>query len=250
MEFDRPNGIWVADDMVFVVERDNHRIQVLTLYEFKFVGFIGEDKLIYPYGISIYKDNGKYQVYITDNYENEQATNDLEEIPADSLLGKRVLHYTMTIENGIGQSEFVRYIGETTKKGAIRITESIFTDPIHNILLLAEEDERNTHIKIYSLDKGEYTGKTIGEGMFNYQAEGIALIDCGNGEGFWICTDQYTGDNTFFKSGATQNTDGIWLTQEFYQGFPKGSLIAVNNDGGIGIYDLQMLMNELNISCK
>ena len=41
-EFSRPNGIWVIDDLALVVERDNQRVQVLTVPDFKSVGFIGE----------------------------------------------------------------------------------------------------------------------------------------------------------------------------------------------------------------
>ena len=37
-QFDRPNGVAVFGDMLFVVERDTHRVQVLSLPSFKPVG--------------------------------------------------------------------------------------------------------------------------------------------------------------------------------------------------------------------
>lgn len=33
-QFDRPNGIAVTDDLLWIVERDNHRVQVLSLPDF------------------------------------------------------------------------------------------------------------------------------------------------------------------------------------------------------------------------
>jgi 3-phytase len=256
-DFNRPNGIWVIDDLAFVVERDNKRVQVLTLPDFSSVLSFGDDKLIKPYGLTIFKENDHYRLFVTDNYETEY-----EQIPADSLLDKRVLEYKiLTTEAGLSP-EFVKYIGETSEKGALRIVESIYADPENNILMIAEEDERNTHIKVYDLD-GNFTGKTIGESDFKYQAEGIALFDCGNGEGFWVFTDQSKEVNTFrlytrkdiefvgvFKPEATKNTDGIWLTQMSYPGFEKGAFFAVHDDGGVAAFSIARLFEILGLECK
>lgn len=258
LQFERPNGIWVIDNMAFVVERDNRRIQVLKLPEFEFMGFIAEDMLVKPYGISVHKEGGVYHMLVTDVHENADGS-----IAPDSLLAKGVLHYTLNIQNDKIESKFERYIGESDGPGVVKIVESIYADPDNNNLLIAEEWEENTHVKVYNLATGEFTGKTIGEGLFKYQAEGIALVDCGMGEGFWICTDQYTGDNTFhvfgrksfthlgsFKSKETQNTDGVWLTRKSFGPFQSGVLYAINNDGGVGALDLKTIMETLEISCE
>ena len=50
-EFDRPNGLAVSGDRLFVVERDNHRVQVLTLPAFEPLGSFGADVLRSPYGV-------------------------------------------------------------------------------------------------------------------------------------------------------------------------------------------------------
>lgn len=257
VEFERPNGIWVINDLALIVERDNHRVQVLSLPDFKFLGFIGADKLIRPYGLCVFEYENGYELYVTDQYETED-----EKIPADSELGERVHHYNFNITEGKLAYDFVRYLGEISGKGALRTVESIFADPNHNNLMIAEETEEYTHIKIYDLEKGTYKN-SIGEDLFKYQAEGIALYDCGNNEGFWFLTDQHEGNNTFhifdrktleyitsFKSKTTQNTDGVWLTQTSYGKFPAGAFIAVHNDGGIGLFDLRRLMKELDINCK
>jgi hypothetical protein len=50
-----------------------------------------------------------------------------------------------------------------------------------------------------------------------------------------------------FKSKTTQNTDGVWLTQQAFPNFPKGAFIPVHDDGGIGVFDLKMILDTLNL---
>ena len=50
---ERPNGIAVVDDLAFVVERDNHRIQAFTLPDFTSVGTFGASVLRLPYGLVV-----------------------------------------------------------------------------------------------------------------------------------------------------------------------------------------------------
>ena len=57
-EFKRPNGIAVYGDMLFVVERDNHRVQVLSLPDFKPLGSFGEQQLRSPYGLWLAEPEG------------------------------------------------------------------------------------------------------------------------------------------------------------------------------------------------
>lgn len=257
-QLDRPNGIWVIDDYLFVVERNNHRVQVFDLPDFNHVGFIAEDKLIWPYGLCVYKEGDSYQLFITDNYETEEGG-----IPADSLLDKRVLNYKLTINDDKLNSEFVRYIGEKEGEGRLTVVESIYADPEYNRLMIAEENEEFTSYKVYNLNDGTFSGTVIGEGIFQNQAEGIALYDCGMGEGFWIMTDQGKGDNAFyvynrrtlefvnaFYSETTQNTDGIWVTNISYGNFNKGALLAVHDDGAVSGFDWNILEKELGFSCE
>lgn len=262
-ELMRPNGIWVLDNYCFVVERDNHRVQIFELPGFTHRGFIGEDKLTKPYGMAAYRDDsGNIQIYITDAYEIVE-----DEIPADSLLGKRVLHYELSNQNTenadwVFDNKFIRYIGATEGEGTIKIPESIYADPTTNTLMIAEEYEPITSVLVYSLDEGKYV-KTLGSGLFRYQSEGIALYDCGEGKGYWFFTDQDEGDNTFhiydrethdyitsFKSETTQNTDGVWLAQVEPDGYPMGIFIPVHDDGGIGIFSIEKLFEELKLKCK
>ena len=49
--FARPNGVSVAGDLLFVVERDNHRVQVLSLPALEPLAMFGDDVLRVPYGL-------------------------------------------------------------------------------------------------------------------------------------------------------------------------------------------------------
>ena len=89
----RPNGIAIAGDLAFVVERDNHRVQVFRLPGFESLGTFAEKDLRLPYGIALYAEApGRFMVYVTDNYEMPD-----ESVPPDSLLGERVRQYRVTV---------------------------------------------------------------------------------------------------------------------------------------------------------
>jgi len=254
LQFKRPNGITVIDDYVLVVERDNQRVQVLKLPEFSFVGFVSDTLLTKPYGLNIVRNKNSYRLYVTDNYETET-----EKIPADSLLGRRIHIYDLTIANDILQYKLVKFAGATSGAGCLRVVESIFLDKENDNLLLSEEDETQSSFKIYD-SEGSFKDKIIGLGLFKYQVEGIALYKKDKGEGFWIITDQSHEKNrfmvfdrkTFKYKGAfigtnTLNTDGIWLTAERFGKFKKGAFFAVHDDGNVSAFDLDAIIKNLKL---
>ena len=59
-ELRRPNGILVLDDYAFVVERDNHRVQVFALPGGQPVMTFGDVDLRRPYGITGFVDRDGY----------------------------------------------------------------------------------------------------------------------------------------------------------------------------------------------
>lgn len=243
-KFKRPNGIAVIDSFLFVVERDNHRVQVLTLPSFRSIGTFGDSLLLKPYGIFVSKEETGYNVFITDNYEFAKDI-----IPPDSLLGKRVHKYFVNVSNNSLKVKLLRYFGETKGTGVLRIVESIYGDTQKNIVLIAEEDTSRSEIKIYDME-GRFLDSTFGKGVFKGQIEGIALYE-ENDNGFWIITDQSHYENIFhiferttfrhlcaFKGAETTNTDGIWLTKQSFGNFVEGALFAVHNDGNVSAFDL------------
>jgi 3-phytase len=253
---ERPNGISVIDDLAMVVERDNHRVQVFRLPAFTPVGKFGESLLKMPYGIAVYPgaEPGGYVVYVTDNYEMAD-----ESVPPDSLLGRRVRRFQVTLDAKSLTAESMAAFGDTSGPGVLKVVESIAADPPNNRLLIAEELETASHIKVYTLD-GKFTGRTIDSGLFPNQAEGIILYACGDTAGYWVTTDQGMTANTFhvfdrqslahlgsFQGAATLNTDGIALTQRGFADFPSGAFYAVHNDGNVAAFSWAAIADALSL---
>jgi 3-phytase len=260
----RPNGVAVADDLLVVVERDNRRVNIRSILDYRVLGTFGEDELRSPYGLWVQSLGvDEYRVYVTDAYEMPD-----ESIPPNEELDERVKTYRFTVErNAAGEpsaleSRFEKSFGETTSPGALRVVESIFGDPEHDRLLIAEEDQdpvTGLAIKVYSLD-GSFTGEQIGKGIFEAQAEGIALYACSDGSGYWLSTDQADDRTVYhvfhrqslqhagaFMGRMTANTDGVWLAPEGVPGFDKGAFFAVHDDQAVSAFDWQEIVAELDL---
>lgn len=243
-QLDRPNGVFVVDDLTFVVERNNRRLQVFGLPDFRPLGTFGAAELQRPYGLWIEPDGGSaYTVWVTDDYEQAEDV-----VPPDSLLDRRVHEYRVSVAGDSLAAEHVRAFGETTGEGILHVVESIAADPEHGRLLIAEEEEGASDIKVYSLE-GRFSGTVIPTRYFPHQAEGIVLYRCDAGEGYWIATDQGEGVNTFhvfdrrtlehvgsFRGRTVMNTDGIALTQRSFGDFPSGAFYAVHDDGNVAAF--------------
>lgn len=255
-KLERPNGIVVIDDLAMVVERDNRRVQVFGLPDFTPVGVFGKPLLKLPYGIAAYPaaDAGSYMVYVTDNYEMPD-----ESVPPDSMLGERVRLFRVAVGAKSLKAEPVAAFGDTSGPGVLKVVESIAADVPNNRLLIAEELETASHIKVYTLD-GKFTGKTIDSGLFPNQAEGIILYACGDTAGYWVTTDQGMSANTFhvfdreslahvgsFQGETTLNTDGIALTQHSFPDFPSGAFYAVHNDGNVAAFSWAAIADALKL---
>ncbi len=238
----RPNGVLVlGDSLLLVVERDNRRVQGFRLPTFDPVGTFGDTLLRLPYGLTGFPDGaGAYHVYVTDNYETPDG-----DVPPLEELGARVKHFRVRVADGRLAADHIASFGDTTAAGAIRVAESILADPVHEHLVIAEELETDSYLKVYTFD-GRFTGRTFGRGHFPQQAEGIALYACGDGDGYWITTDQGDSVNTFhlfdrrtfahagaFTGAATRRTDGVALTQRAFGPFPAGVFVASHVDAAI-----------------
>jgi 3-phytase len=254
-QMDRPNGIAVVDDLAFVVERDNHRVQVFRLPAFTPLGTYGGGELRLPYGIAIVPEGaGTYRTWITDNYELVK-----DEVPADSMLGERVREYRVTVSGDGARSALVRTFGDTRGAGVLRVVESIAADRAQGRLLIAEEQPGASMLKDYTLD-GRFTGRTVESRYFASQAEGIVLYECGPRDGYWIATDQSHEANTFhvfdraslrhlgaFRGRTVRNTDGIALTQVGFGPFPAGAFYAVHNDGNVVAFSWRVIAEALRL---
>ena len=258
-QFVRPNGIAVVDDLVLIVERDNHRVQVLQLPSFTPLGTFAADDLRKPYGLWVNKQSNGYDVYVTDSYDAGEDAQGNDVLPPLGELDKRVRRYAVQVQNGKVQASLVASIGDTSEAGALRVVESIWGDPANDRLLIAEEDERYaSEIKVYSLE-GRFSGTTFGRDAFKAQAEGVMLRTCGK-DGWWITTEQGKDRSVFhlfdrntlkhvgaFQGNTVANTDGIWLSTAASPRFPHGALYAVHDDQGVVAFDWASVARQLSL---
>jgi len=258
-QFDRPNGIAVIDDLVLVVERDNHRVQVLHLPDFAPLGVFAAADLRKPYGLWVNKQREGYDVYVTDSYDAGEDAQGNDVLPPLAELDKRVRRYALTLKGSALDATLVGSIGDTSEAGALRVVESIWGDPANDRLLIAEEDETYaSEIKVYTLE-GRFTGTTFGRDAFQAQAEGVMLKTCGK-DGWWITTEQGKQRSVFhlfdrhtlkhvgaFQGNTVANTDGIWLDQSASARFPHGVLYAVHDDQGVVAFDWANVARQLSL---
>jgi 3-phytase len=242
--FRRPNGIALAGRLCLVVERDNRRVQVLELPDLVPVATFGESVLEHPYGIAVVESGrATWEVYVSDAYERADGS-----VPRASELGKRIKHFRLRRDGSSVIGELVRSFGATDGAGVLRVVESLEVDPHRSWILIAEEEEPDTFIKVYDLEGG-FTGRTVGRRLFRHQVEGIALRPCDRSTGWWIVSDQGPHRTEFhlldretleprgmFVGGATANTDGIAVFAEPFAGFPDGALFAVDDDAAVAAF--------------
>jgi 3-phytase len=256
-EFNRPNGVAVIDDLLLVVERDNHRVQLLALPTFEPLATFGQDVLREPYGLWARALDGGYEVIVSDNYMSP-ANKDVPPPLAD--LGERFKRFRLERAGGRWQGKLVGSFGDTGEQGAVRIAESVFGDVANDRLMIAEEDVAvGTQLREYGLD-GRYRGRNIGAGLFRAQAEGMALLQCADGSGYWIATDQFKDRSLFhvfdrrtlkhlgaFSGRVTANTDGVWLDTRGDARFPKGVFYALHDDQAVAAFDWRDIAKALRL---
>jgi 3-phytase len=262
--FNRPNGIQLfpGREVICIVERDSHRIQVLSLPNFEILATFGEDLLKRPYGLDILKvSDTEYHVYVTDNYMIQEYSEKHGKMrhsklpPLDSL-NERVKVFQVLFDTNVKIKHLFSF-GDTTSDGVLYKVETIMVDEFHKRIMIA--DEQQVDIKVYSLN-GKYLS-TFGKNIFKVEPEGFALYRCPNGEGVWIMTDQFKHRTKFhlfdrrslkhlgsFQGTYTANTDGVGLSQKEHGSFHAGAFYALHLDGGISAFSWANISDKLNVA--
>ena len=257
LQFNRPNGIAVSGDVLFVAERDNHRVQALQLPDFTPLGIIGEDVLQVPYGLWLHETGpGQLELLVTDSFMADFRTGTL---PPMAELDQRVKRFAIDLQtpNGL-QAQYRGAFGDTSEAGALRMVESIAGDPAHDRLLIAEEDRRvGSTLRDYTL-AGRYRSHSLP--LFEADAEGIALWACTADQGYWIAVDQLQ-PTVFrlydrkdlkpvktFSGKVVANTDGQVLHAVATPRFPAGALYALHDDKSVAAFDLRDLVKTLGLT--
>jgi 3-phytase len=258
-QFNRPNGVAVHGDHLFVVERDNHRVQVLSLPDFNVVGMFGSGQLRSPYGIWLTEtEPGELEVYVTDSFMYGKK---FDEVPPFAELDQRVRRYRVQFDQaGRLITHYAGSFGDTREASALRMVESIAGDPANDRLLVADEDRRHeSTLREYTFS-GRYTGRTLPQDSFGAEAEGVALWSCPNGAGYWIAVDQLAPLTIFhlfdrvtlaprgsFRGALTAHTDGVALHAASTPTFPGGALFAVHDDKAVTAFDLRDVARSLGL---
>ena len=258
-QFKRPNGVAVLGDRLFVAERDNRRIQVLALPDFRPVGTFGDAELRAPYGLWLNPDaDGRSaDVYVTDSFMYGER---FDVLPPLAELDQRVRRFRVAFSADGGlRAESRGSFGDTSERGALRIVESIAGDPAHDRLLIADEYHPKSTLREYTL-AGRPTGRQLPEDTFSFEAEGVALWACGPRRGYWVSVDQlapltvfHVFDRRTLKrvgsiTGRTvATTDGIALRSEGNARFPSGALYAVHADKSVAAFDLRDVIRALGL---
>ena len=258
-QFKRPNGIAVEGDYLFIVERDNHRVQVLTLPDFKSLGTFGEKEMRSPYGIWMTeKEPGEFEVYITDSFMYGKK---YDVVPPFNELDQRVRRYRVSFDqDGAMRVQYAGSFGDTHEETALRMVESIAGDPENDRMLIADEDSRHVSTLREYTFSGKYTGRSLPQDAFGAEAEGVALWSCPDGSGYWIAVDQLAPLTIFhlfdrvtlkpvgsFQGAKTARTDGVVLHAAAMAGFPGGALFAQSDDKSVAAFDLRDVASALHL---
>lgn len=250
-QLQRPNGVATIDDRyLFVVERDNRRVQMFQLPDFTPLLAFGADALQQPYGLWVQPKGEGYEVLVSDAYMAGEDAQGEDIVPPLAQLDRRFRRYEVAQAGGQWTARDAGAFGDTGAAGAIRVPESLFGDAANNRLLVAEEDvPTGTLLREYDL-QGRYLGRDVGKGQYVAQAEGIALMRCADGSGWWVASDQFADRTVFhlfdrrslahagsFAGEVTGLTDGVWLDERGDARFPQGVLYASHLDLGVAAFD-------------
>ncbi|MBX3724451.1 MAG: phytase [Xanthomonadales bacterium] len=254
-QFRYPNGLFVAGDLAFVVERDGARVQVIDLARNLPLGSFGEAELHTPYGAWVWpQGEGRYRVYVTDSYYTPDR-----QVPPDSALGERVKLYEVTVGGDGLQSRLLRAFGQTRGEGRLLRVESIWGDPTQGRLLVADEHDSQLNIKVYDLE-GNYTGPVFGTGVFRFEPEGITLATCPDDQGYVLVSDQDQHDQRIqvfdrvtlahlgaFRPGIGRMIDGIWFQAGSYGPFRQGALFTQHDDEAVMAFDWRDIATAMGL---
>ena len=258
-EFLRPNGVAVHGDLLLVSERDNRRVQVLALPDFRPLASFGQAQLRSPYGLWMHESApGELQVYVTDSFM-EGARHDV--LPPFAQLDQRVRRYRLHVDGDeTVRAQYQGSFGDTREDMALRMVESIAGDAASERLLIADEDARHfATVREYTF-AGRPTGRGIAPGTFLAEPEGIALWTCDADTGYWLVADQLHPLTVFrvfdratlaprgaFSGGVVAWTDGIALHAAATARFPAGALYAVHDDRAVAAFDLRDVVGALSL---
>lgn len=256
-QFLRPNGVAAAGGLLWTVETNGARAQIIDPADGQALAVFGAGEVALPYGIAVETlAEGHYLAYITDS---DQANG--EAAPPAAALARRVHVYEVRIADGATPDIRPRTtFGATDGPGALHMVESIAVDAAHDQVLVAEEDARAGQVlKVYRRD-GRWTGTNIGTDRYAYQPEGVALYACPDGSGWWVASDQHEVGQRYlvfargsldyvgaFRGRHVRMTDGVAIVSVPTPRFPHGAVLVQHDDRAIAAIDWTDIAKALGL---
>ncbi len=185
-----PRGLYAIDDLLFVVDRGNTRVQVFRLPEFHFLGEFGNSVLQRP--ASIWIDTvpiGWLRVYVTDD-QGLLLSSTQEPKVLDALV--QVWQVRRRIEERM-RVRYVRALGEVEAPLAFKALAAVHGDRANLNLLIAESETSSSDdqasIRRYTMD-GLLQVPQLPVSKDNSAVRGLALWACADGSGYWLAAEQ------------------------------------------------------------
>jgi myo-inositol-hexaphosphate 3-phosphohydrolase len=249
-ELKRPNAVAIVPkvkvgnrvlDLAFVTERDGDIVSVFSIPDFEKVGEFASE-VHQPMGIAVYRNNRDILAFVV----SKRATGD-----------EKVIRFRVRTEGGKVSGIRELHFGKELTPNQ----ETVFVDDKRRLVFVADETARN--IKVYKLN-GSYI-RTFGDGAFQAQVEGIAIVRCRKTD-YLIASDQrettefeifdlkdYSHVGTVVTTA--KHTDGIAVSQAKLRDFPNGIFIAQSDPDGSGglqaeLYDLKYFLERAGITCR
>lgn len=263
-QFRSPRGIVVSGDLVFVVERDNRRVQVIELPSLRTLGTLGSEELLQPHGVWV-QPQGEHDVdlLVTDAYMAGEDAGGHALMPTLAQLERRLHRYAVRIDADGVDARHAGAFGDTSAAGAIRMPESLQGDPAHDRLLISDKDTTTgTSLREYDI-AGRFRGRNVGRDIFGAQTGGLALWACPDGSGYWLAHDRFRDRSLFhifdrvtlehigaFAGRTIANTSGVWLQQAATTRFPDGVFYAVHDSRAVGAFDWRDIARTLKLRAR
>jgi 3-phytase len=119
-QFNRPNGVFAWGDRLFVVERDNRRVQVLSLPGFTPLATFGEGELRSPYGLWLHEpEGGRIELWVTDSFMDGD---DYDVVPPLEALSARIKRFSVLIDGDAVSARFDGASGDTASTASMGAT--------------------------------------------------------------------------------------------------------------------------------
>jgi 3-phytase len=238
-QFDFPDGIAVIDDVVIVVERERHRVQVLRLPDYQSLGFIGEEELIQPAGLYVYSVvPGYYHLYITDESDPLE-----DEPPTDGDARHRIKHYTFSVRNEVVKSVLSRSFGIVGDPG-MPYPDNLTAIAFDPDALRSDNEEDFLRMNSWMPEEmdepgapGQYkTAEFRQVGLSDSLEAAIQGYDRDKNSSFKLGgTVNYRYIESFSGTGGDRIDDNA-MTRENFEDFPDELSYAVHEDGSVSSF--------------